>query len=84
MAGTRPRGISRSIIPDDVKENVAKIGISIVAVGAPAAGAQIHFNVSGAWGLGSDLQDCPAKIRAAFEVGKTGVKNTHAFSGNGF
>ena len=53
----------------------------MVTVGAPAAGAQVHFNISGAWGLGADLQDRAAKIRTAFKVGKTRVKNANALPG---
>jgi hypothetical protein len=69
------------VLPDNVKQDVAEIGVAMVAVGAPAAGAQIHFNVSGAWGIGADLQDRAAKIWSAFEVGKTRVKHAHRLSG---
>jgi len=82
MAGARFRGggICPGIVPDDVQQHVAEIGIAMVAVGAPAGGAQIDFDISGAWGLGADLQDRAAKIRAAFQIGEARVKNAHILS----
>ena len=72
------------VIPDDVEPDVVKIWIAIVAVGAPVARAQVHFNISRAWGVGPDLQDGSAKIRSAFQVGEARMKHAHAFAGNGF
>ena len=55
-----------------------------MAMGAPAAGAQIHFHVSGTRRVIADLQNGAAKIRTAFEAGKTGMKHAHGFSAKGF
>jgi hypothetical protein len=41
----------------------------------PAARLQVNFHVAGNGLLISDLQDRAAKVRAAFQTGKTRVKN---------
>ena len=61
-----------------------KIFIPVVAVRAPAARAQINFHVAGTRRGAANLQDGVAKIGAAFEAGKSGVKNADAFSIGGF
>ena len=71
-------------LPNDMEHDIVEIRIAIMAMGAPAAGAQIHFNVSGTRGIRADLQDGPSKIRAAFQAGEARMKHPHAFSGNGF
>ena len=73
-----------AVFPNDVEQDLLKIWIAIVAVGAPAASAQVYFNVPGARGIRADLQHCPAKVRAAFQVGEARMKHAHAFAGNGF
>ena len=67
-----------------MEQNILKIGIAVVAVGAPAAGAQIHFNISGTGRIATDLQNSASKIRPTFHAGKTGMKNPDTFSLHGF
>ena len=67
-----------------MKQNILKIFIFVMPVRAPAAGAQINFNVTGTRTFISDLQNGVAKIRPAFETGKSGVKNADGFSAGGF
>ena len=54
-----------------------------MAVGAPAAGAQINFHVAGARRVIADLNDRAAKIRPAFDADEAGMKNADGFSVGG-
>src|SRR5690606_31204036 len=63
--------------PDNVQQNVLKIGIAIVAMVMPAIGLQVDFHIAGFWRFTADLQKSAAKIRAGFVIPKTGVKNAH-------
>jgi hypothetical protein len=72
------------VLPYDVEPDIAEVRIAIVAMSSPTAGAQIHFNVSGARSIRADLQHGPAKIRPAFQVGESRMKHPHAFPGHGF
>jgi hypothetical protein len=58
-----------------LEQDVLKRGIAVVTVGAPAAGAQINFHVTGTRRGVADLNDRAAKIRPAFDADKTGVQN---------
>jgi hypothetical protein len=60
-----------------VQDHVLKIRIAVVAVRAPAACAQINFHVAGSRLFVAKLNDRAAKIRAAFGIGKTGMKNAN-------
>ena len=70
--------------PNNMKQNILEIFIFVVAVRAPAACTQINFHVAGARTFISDLQNCVAKIRAAFEAGESGMKNADNFSVRSF
>ena len=63
-----------------MEQNILKIFIPVVAVRAPAAGLQINFHVAGNGLFIFKLQNCAAKIRAAFDADKTGMKNADSFS----
>jgi hypothetical protein len=68
------------LIPNDVQQDIFEIRIAVVAVDTPAVRPQINFHVAGARGIIADLQDRAAKVRAAFEIGKAGMKYADAFS----
>ena len=72
------------VFPNDVKNHILEIFILVVAVRAPAARTQINFHVAGARRIIADLQNGVAKIRAAFEAGKAGMKNADDFSAGSF
>jgi hypothetical protein len=67
--------VNSNVIPNDVQQDVLKRGIAVVAVGVPAAGAQVNFHVAGTRRGVADLNDRAAKIRPAFDADKTGVQN---------
>jgi hypothetical protein len=57
-----------------------KIFIFVVAMGAPIICAQVNFHVAGTRSFIADLQNCITKIRAAFNAGKSRMKNADNFS----
>ena len=63
------------VVPNDVQQDILKRGVAVVTVGAPAAGAQVNFHVTGARRGVADLNDRAAKIRPAFDADKTGMQN---------
>jgi hypothetical protein len=62
-----------------VKQDVLEIWVAVVAVCAPAIGAQINFHVAGTRRAVADLNDRILKIRPALGADKTGVKNADGF-----
>ena len=69
------RGVNSNVVPNDVQQDIFEPGIAVVAVGAPAAGAQVNFHVAGTRRGVADLNDRAAKIRPAFDADKTGMQN---------
>ena len=67
-------------LPNDVQDDIFEVHIAVVAVCAPAIGAQINFHVAGTRRTVANLNDCILKIRPAFGADKTGMKNTNGFS----
>jgi hypothetical protein len=67
-----------------MEQDVLEIRIAVMAVGAPAGGAQINFHVATAGRVTADLQNGPAKIRPSLEVRKPGMNDPNAFSRRGF
>ena len=67
--------MNSNVIPNDMQQHIFKIRIAVVTVGAPAAGAQVNFHVTGARRGVADLNDRAAKIRPAFDADKTGMQN---------
>jgi hypothetical protein len=55
-----------------------------MAVRMPAGGTQINFHVAGARRIVTDLDQRAAKIRAAFQADKSGMKDPDNFSVGGF
>jgi hypothetical protein len=53
-------------------------------MGAPGGGTQINFHVAGTWRRVVNLQNRVAKIRPAFDAGKSGMKHADRFSVGGF
>ena len=74
------RSVNSSFLPDDMEQDVLKRGIAVVAVGVPAAGAQVNFHIAGTGRGVADLKDRAAKIRPAFDADKTGMQNPDGFS----
>ena len=68
------------VVPNDVKQDIFKIRVAVVTVGAPAADAQVNLHVAGTRRGVADLNDRAAKIRPAFDADKTGMQNTNGFS----
>jgi hypothetical protein len=62
--------VNSNVIPNDVKQDIFKIWVAVVAVGAPAADAQVNFHVTGTRRSAADLNDRAAKIRPAFDARK--------------
>jgi hypothetical protein len=58
-----------------VQQDILKIRVAVVTVGAPAADAQVNFHIAGTGCGVADLNDRAAKIRPAFDADKTGVQN---------
>lgn len=72
--------MNSDIVPNDVQQDVLESRIAVVAVGVPAAGAQVNFHIAGTGRSVADLKDRAAKIRPAFNADKTGVQNPDGFS----
>ncbi len=47
---------------------------------APAIGLKINFNIAGAGGFRTELQNRTAKIRPGLAIMKTGMKNAHGLT----
>jgi hypothetical protein len=58
-----------------VQQDIFKIRVAVVTVGAPAGGAQVNFHIAGARRGIANLNDRAAKIRPAFDADKTGMQN---------
>jgi hypothetical protein len=67
-----------------VEDDVLKIFIFVVAMGAPAGGTQINFHVAGTRRRVINLQNRVAKIRAAFDSDESWMKHADRFSVSGF
>ena len=63
-----------------MKQDIFKIRVAVVTVGAPAADAQVNFHVTGTRRGIADLNDRAAKIRPAFDADKTRMQNANGFS----
>jgi hypothetical protein len=63
-----------------VKQDVFKIRVAVVTVGAPAVDAQVNLHVTGTRRGVTDLNDRAAKIRSAFDADKTGMQHANRFS----
>ena len=72
--------MNSNVVPNDVQQDIFKIRVAVVTVGAPAADAQVNFHVTGTRRGVADLNDRAAKIRPAFDTDKTGMQNTNGFS----
>jgi hypothetical protein len=72
--------VNSNVVPNDVKQDIFKIRVAVVTVGAPAANAQVNFHVTGTRRGVADLNDRAAKIRPAFDADKTGMQNANGFS----
>jgi hypothetical protein len=66
-----------------VKQDIVEIWIAIVAMGAPTAGTQVHFDIAGARGIRANLKDGPAKIGPAFQVGEARMEHADVLAGDG-
>jgi hypothetical protein len=51
--------------------------VAIMPMRPPAAGAQIHLNITGAGHILSELHHSTAEIRSAFEIVEPGMKNPY-------
>jgi len=71
-SGARPLAF-----PDHVQDDVLKGGVSVVAVGAPAAGTEINLDVAGLRRPVTDLHDRAPEIRPAFDTAETRMKDAH-------
>jgi hypothetical protein len=49
----------------------------------PAAGADVHFHVAGAGSGIADLDERVTKVRTAFNIGETGMKQTNTLAVQG-
>ena len=67
-----------------MQHHVFEILIVVVAVRAPAAGAQVNLHVAGTRRVAADLDDRAAKIRPAFDADETGMKHADGFAVGGF
>jgi hypothetical protein len=72
--------VNSNVVPNDVQQDIFKIRVAVVTVGAPAADAQVNFHVTGTRRGVADLNDRAAKIRPAFDTDKTGMQNANGFS----
>ena len=63
-----------------MEQDVLKRGIAVVAMGVPAAGAQVNLHVAGTRRGGANLNDRAAKIRPAFDTHKTGMQDANGLS----
>jgi hypothetical protein len=72
--------VNSNLVPNDVKQDIFKIRVAVVTVGAPAADAQVNFHITGTRRGVADLNDCVAKIRPTFDTDETGMQNADGFS----
>jgi len=63
-----------------MQEYLSERGIAIVTMSSPTARAQVHFDVTGMRAILPELHHGPAKIRPAFNIVKSRVKNTNGHS----
>jgi hypothetical protein len=63
-----------------MKQDIFKIRVTVVTVGAPAADAQVNLHVTGTRRGVADLNDRAAKIRPAFDADKARMQNANGFS----
>ena len=75
--------MNSNVVPNDVQQDIFKIRVAVVTVGAPAAGAQVNLHVTGTRRGVADLNDRAAKIRPAFDTHKTGMQNANGLSISG-
>jgi len=59
-----------------MQNDIAKSWIAVVPVRPPASDADVHFHIAGAWSGIADLDERVPKIRTAFHIGETGMKQT--------
>ena len=72
--------MNSNVVPNDVKQDVLEIRVAVVTVGVPTADAQVNFHITGTRRIVANLNDGAAKIRPAFDAGKTGMQNVNSFS----
>jgi hypothetical protein len=63
-----------------MQDDVLKSGIAVVPVRPPAGDANVHFHIAGARRGITDLDERIAKVRTAFDIGKTGMKQTNTLT----
>ena len=63
-----------------MEQDVLKIGIAVVPMRVPVAGAQINFHVARSRRVVANLNHRARKIRSAFGAGETGMKNPDRLS----
>jgi len=68
------------IFPDHVQHHVAESRIAIMPVSSPACRTDIHFDISGSHGTIPYLDNSCTKIRPAFQIVKTWMKNANRLS----
>ena len=63
-----------------MKDHVLKGRVAVVAVRAPTAGPQVHFDISAARRTIAHLHERAAKVRPALEAAKARMKNAQRLS----
>ena len=74
--GGRRSGGRPLALPNHMQDDVLEGGVAIMAVGAPAAGTEVHLHVAGPGRPVADLHDRAAKIRPALDAAETGMKDS--------
>ena len=69
--------------PHDVQDDVLEGGVTVVAVGTPAAGTEVNFDVASLRRAIAGLHDGAAEIGAALDAAKTRMKDTDGLSVQG-
>lgn len=70
--------------PKHVKDDIFESGIAIMAMCAPAAGMQVHFDVARTRRCVAELNNAVLEVRPAFAIQKTGMKNPHPLASESF
>ena len=70
-------------LPDDVQDDVLEGGVTVMAVGAPAAGTEINLDVAGLGRVVAKLDERAAEIGAALHAAETGMKDADGLTVQG-
>jgi hypothetical protein len=67
-----------------MQQDVSKSGVAVMTVTAPAAGLQVHLDITLSRRFVAELQNRSAEIGPAFQIMEAGMKNPDRLAVQGF